>query len=170
MDGGVSGANIDAAIGYNLIIAITPARQSLTPSQIEKARSSGSRVLQIALDAGLGNSPNDRSLQPAAAEAGLRQGAEIAETVRSVWEDAVTMSQIPRPVPDLGPKPISMDEYYAFTPEKIELLEGFLLYGPEDHEGRRDLLQLLLKNEGLQESVRLAPLELWQEALRRAYP
>ncbi|HTE85799.1 MAG TPA: hypothetical protein VK821_13805 [Dehalococcoidia bacterium] len=56
----------------------------------------------------------------------------------------------------------------AFTPEKIELIDGDLLYGPEDHEGRRNLLQLLLTNEGLQEAVRLAPAEVWREALRRS--
>jgi len=79
------------------------------------------------------------------------------------------MPDIPRPTPDLEPRPITIDEYYSFTPEKIELIDGYLLYGPEDHEGRRNLLQLLLTNEGLLEAVRLTPAELWQEALRRAY-
>lgn len=79
------------------------------------------------------------------------------------------MLQIPRPVPDLEPKPISMDQYYSFSPEKIELIEGFLFHGPEGHEERRDMLELLLTNEGLQEAVRLAPVGLWREALRRAY-
>jgi len=59
-----------------------------------------------------------------------------------------------------------MEQYETLTPEKLELWEGYLITGPEHHESRRDLL--LLVNEGLQEAVRLAPVELWQEALRRA--
>lgn len=79
------------------------------------------------------------------------------------------MTPTPRPVPDLEPRSISMDEYYAFTPEKLELLDGYLIGGPDDHDERRDLLLLLLVNEGLHAAVRLAPAQLWQEALRNVY-
>ncbi len=78
------------------------------------------------------------------------------------------MEQTPRPVPGLEPKPITTQQYEAFTPEKLELWDGYLIYGPEGHTERRDLLQLLLTNEGLEAAVRLAAPELWQEALRRA--
>ncbi len=48
------------------------------------------------------------------------------------------------PVPDLEPRPITSQR-------------------------RRELLQLLLANAGLLEAVRLAPQELWRDALRRVY-
>lgn len=79
------------------------------------------------------------------------------------------MQPVPRPVPGLEPRPITMDEYESFTPEKLELWEGYLIHAPDWHEARRDLLLLLLVNEGLREAVRLAPAELWREALRSAY-
>lgn len=75
----------------------------------------------------------------------------------------------PRPVPDVTPRPINFEQYEAFTPEKLELIEGYLIDGPDYHEERLDLLMLLLVNEGLEEAVRLAPAGRWQEAIRRAY-
>ncbi len=74
-----------------------------------------------------------------------------------------------RPVPDLKPKPINVEQYLELTPEKLELIEGYLISGPQYPEERRDLLLLLLVNEGLEGAVRLAPLDLWREALRRVY-
>jgi hypothetical protein len=79
------------------------------------------------------------------------------------------MQDAARPVPDLAPRPITLDQYEAFTPEKLELWEGYLIHGPDDHEFRRNLLLLLLTNEGLEAAVRLAPLDCWQAALRGAY-
>jgi hypothetical protein len=78
-------------------------------------------------------------------------------------------SSPPRPVPELDPRPINVELYEAFTPEKVELLSGYLVDGPDYHEARLDLLMLLLVNEGLTEAVRLAPEERWREALRRVY-
>ena len=75
----------------------------------------------------------------------------------------------PLPVPDLEPRAISMDEYFAHTPEKLELWSGYLIHPPEDLEARRALLALLLTNLGLVEVVRLAPRRRWIEALARAY-
>lgn len=75
----------------------------------------------------------------------------------------------PRPVPHLEPQAITFNEYEAFTPEKLELIAGYLIDGPNDHEQRRDLLLLLLANEGLVEAVRLAPEARWREAIRRVY-
>ena len=71
-------------------------------------------------------------------------------------------------VPDLQPRPITMDEYYAYAPEKFELLEGYLFHGPTDPEGRHRLLQLLLVNVGLIEAIRLAPEDRWRAALAAA--
>jgi hypothetical protein len=76
------------------------------------------------------------------------------------------MQPDPRPVPGLEPQPIDMEQYYALTPEKLELWSGYLFDGPDEHQSRRDLLLALLINEGLEAAVHLAPAELWLEALR----
>src|SRR6266487_2860611 len=54
----------------------------------------------------------------------------------------------PRPVPDLGPQRVNLEQYQALTPEKLELWEGYLIGPPDWHDERRDLLLLLLTNEG----------------------
>jgi hypothetical protein len=72
-------------------------------------------------------------------------------------------------MPDLEPRRITLAEYHAFTPEKLELLGGYLIGGPDWPEERRNLLLLLLVNEGLLEAVRLAPPERWYAALRQVY-
>jgi hypothetical protein len=76
---------------------------------------------------------------------------------------------VERPVPDLEPRRITLDQYEALTPEKLELWEGYLIDGPDYPEQRRDLLLLLLVNEGLLEAVRLAPADRWRAALRQVY-
>lgn len=73
-----------------------------------------------------------------------------------------------RPIPGLGPRRITIDEYHDGTPEKLELLGGYIS-GGEYSEERRALLRLLLVNEGLIEAVKLAPPGLWREALERVY-
>ena len=75
----------------------------------------------------------------------------------------------PRPIPDLEPRRISLDEYLELTPEKLELIEGYLIDEPQYPDERRDLLALLLTNEGLLATLRLAPEERWREALRQVY-
>jgi hypothetical protein len=79
------------------------------------------------------------------------------------------MELVARPVPDLQPQRINIDQYMELTPEKLELLGGYLIDEEHEHEQRRDLLLLLLTNEGLETAVRLAPAERWREALRRVY-
>lgn len=73
------------------------------------------------------------------------------------------------PIPDLEPRPITMDHYNDHTPEKLELWRGYLIAPQDEPEERRQLLALLLVNEGLVEAVKLAPEASWREALRRAY-
>jgi hypothetical protein len=75
----------------------------------------------------------------------------------------------PAPVPDLRPQGIKLEQHEAFTPEKLELWEGFLIAPPDWHDERRNVLLLLLSNEGLEEAVRLAPKKRWREALRSVY-
>ncbi|MEX2156153.1 MAG: hypothetical protein WD773_04880 [Gemmatimonadales bacterium] len=72
-------------------------------------------------------------------------------------------------VPDLEPRAITIDEYYAYAPEKVELLGGYLFLPAEYPEPRRKLLQLLLVNIGLLEAVRLVPEDRWREAFERVY-
>lgn len=74
-----------------------------------------------------------------------------------------------RPVPELEPRSLTFEQYLAFTPEKLELVEGYLIDSPDYTKQRRDLLSLLLLNEGLAEAVRLAPPERWRTALRQVY-
>ena len=73
------------------------------------------------------------------------------------------------PVPGLEPRPITMDEYHAHTPEKFELWQGYLFHPAEDNEARRQLLGLLLVNVGLLEAVKLVPEDRWREALGQVY-
>lgn len=73
------------------------------------------------------------------------------------------------PIPDLEPRAIGLEEYHAHTPEKFELLEGYLFDTAEYPDVRRQLLGLLLVNVGLLDAVRLAPEERWREALQRVY-
>jgi hypothetical protein len=78
--------------------------------------------------------------------------------------------RVPMPVPDLAPRPITFEQYEALTPEKLELVRGFLIWGPDHPEPSVHLLSLLLTNVGLDEAVKLAPRERWEAALRSAYP
>lgn len=73
------------------------------------------------------------------------------------------------PNPELEPRAITLEEYHAHAPEKLELLEGYLFDTSDYPETRRQLLGLLLVNVGLLDTVRLAPEGLWREALRQAY-
>jgi len=81
----------------------------------------------------------------------------------------VNETRVDLPPPDLESRPVTMDQYYAYAPEKFELWQGYLFL-PGDHpEPRRRLLQLLLVNVGLREAVTLAPEARWREALERVY-
>ncbi len=51
---------------------------------------------------------------------------------------------------------------YDRTPEKLEMIEGKLLWSEKE---RIALLGLLLENVGLKAAVRLAPAERWRAAL-----
>jgi hypothetical protein len=76
---------------------------------------------------------------------------------------------VERPLAELEPRPLTLQQYHALTPEKLELWEGYLIDGPDYPEQRRNLLALLLLNEGLLQAVRLAPPERWRAALRQVY-
>ena len=76
------------------------------------------------------------------------------------------ISQSEPPLASLHAQPVTVEQYREFAPEKFELLDGYLFYGPED---RRRLMRLLLVNLGLRETVKLIPEEGWREALREVY-
>ena len=69
-------------------------------------------------------------------------------------------------VPGLDPRPVTMEEYHAYAPEKVELLDGYVF---EPAETRRRAFRLLLVNMGLLEAVKLVSEERWREALHRVY-
>ncbi len=63
----------------------------------------------------------------------------------------------------------NVDRFHALDtvlPEKMELIEGKLFWS-ERH--RLGMLGAMLEQVGLVEAVKLAPKELWLEALRQAY-
>ena len=72
-------------------------------------------------------------------------------------------------IPELQGRPLTLDEYHGLSPEKLELLDGYLL-GPAAHEAQHKLLAALLKNEGLMHVIMLAPAQSWMQALRLVYP
>jgi len=52
---------------------------------------------------------------------------------------------------------------WRLTPEKFELIDGKLFWREED---RVALLAMLLEQVGIDGAIRLAPIELWREAIR----
>ena len=72
-------------------------------------------------------------------------------------------------MPGLAPRAITLQEYFENTPEKLEVIDGYLIAGPDEPAPRRRLLALLLANTGLADTVRLAPRASWLDALARAY-
>lgn len=96
----------------------------------------------------------------------------ILETIPSRGQQRAGSTNLPPeglPVPHLEPRTIDVQEFRTNTPEKFELLGGYLFDTAEHPDSRRRLLALLLVNVGLLEVVRLAPQESWLEALERAY-
>lgn len=62
--------------------------------------------------------------------------------------------RLPRPRP--WSEPITEEEVRAFAPEGLDLVDGYLLGGPDDGERRFHLLALLLRNVGLSLALSLA--------------
>lgn len=71
------------------------------------------------------------------------------------------------PEPRPWPEPITPEEYATFAPEKLELVDGYLLDGPEEPERRIQLLALLLRNCGLEAAMFLSHKDDWREAVDR---
>lgn len=93
-DGGLrSPANIDAAAGCDLVVALAPLTFSVRAHRRPDHQAAGmapeSRVLLLTPDAAsllaIGADPLDGMRSPRAAEAGRRQGREWADAVRDAW-------------------------------------------------------------------------------------
>ncbi len=65
-------------------------------------------------------------------------------------------------IPALKPQLVDVDIFCEYTPEKLELFDGIVL---GDIQESKKLLLLLLYNIGLQETIKLAPKELWEQAI-----
>lgn len=92
MDGGIAGGNMIGAVGYPVVVGLTPfpGERARLQDEIDSLRLGGSRVVSIVADEqareAMGRNLNDASRMPTAAQEGLRQAAAVAEDVRAVWE------------------------------------------------------------------------------------
>jgi hypothetical protein len=73
------------------------------------------------------------------------------------------------PEPYWWPRPITPEQYLAFTPAKLDLVSGYLIADEDSNRERLELLALLLTNCGLDEAVKLASPEHWRNALEHSY-
>jgi len=90
MDGQVGGTNVDGAMGYGIVLALTPGAGPKTEQELAALRAQGSRVLAITpnadSEAARGSDPQDLSHMRPSAEAGHRQATTIVAEVRELWE------------------------------------------------------------------------------------
>jgi hypothetical protein len=73
------------------------------------------------------------------------------------------MTQPPLPQPQLEPTGITFEQYEAYTPEKLELWNGFYGYGGQDLKGFH---LAVLTNMGLRAAVKDVPLLLLLEVIQ----
>ncbi|MBE9001584.1 hypothetical protein IQ274_26070 [Nostoc sp. LEGE 12447] len=76
----------------------------------------------------------------------------------------MTNSQPPLPQPELERAGITFEQYEKFTPEKLELWDGYLRYGGQNQLGFH---LAVLRNMELLTAIRHTELSLWIEALER---
>lgn len=74
----------------------------------------------------------------------------------------MTESKPPFPQPQLQPAGITFEQYVEFTPEKLELSNGYLGYGGQNQLGFH---LAVLTNMGLLSAIRHTDLNLWIEVL-----
>jgi hypothetical protein len=74
------------------------------------------------------------------------------------------MPQPPLPQPQPDRTPITLEQYLEYTPEKLELMDGFYDYGdPEDFKG---FYLAILTNMGLRAAVSHVPIAQWLAAIQ----
>jgi hypothetical protein len=66
----------------------------------------------------------------------------------------------------LESQPLKFDDFVARCPEKLELRDGYMGKSKQD---AKQLLAMSLQSFGLVEAVKLAPKELWLEAIKLAF-
>lgn len=76
----------------------------------------------------------------------------------------MTQSNPPLPQPQLEPTGITFDQYAEYTPEKLELRNGYLGYGGQNKTGFH---LAVLANMGLLAAIQNTGVSLWVEALDR---
>ncbi|MBV6627485.1 MAG: hypothetical protein KI793_31955 [Rivularia sp. (in: Bacteria)] len=74
----------------------------------------------------------------------------------------MTESKPALPQPQLQPAGITFEQYVEFTPEKLELSDGYLGYGGQNQLGFH---LAVLTNMGLLSAIRHTNLNLWIEVL-----
>jgi hypothetical protein len=73
------------------------------------------------------------------------------------------MNKLPFPEPQSDPSPITFDQYLEYTPEKLELWDGFYNYGGQDMTGFH---LAVLTNIGLHTAVSHVPITKWLAAIQ----
>ncbi len=73
------------------------------------------------------------------------------------------MTQPPLPQPQSDRTPITFDQYLEYTPEKLELWDGFYNYGGQDMTGFH---LAILTNMGLRAAVSHVPISKWLAAIQ----
>ena len=76
------------------------------------------------------------------------------------------MSKPPLPKPQLNPAPITGDQYCEYTPQKLELWNGFYDYGDEDF---LPFYLAVLTNMGVKKAVEHIPLSVLLKAIADKY-
>ncbi|MGB7443945.1 MAG: hypothetical protein WA919_23015 [Coleofasciculaceae cyanobacterium] len=74
----------------------------------------------------------------------------------------MAQSNPPLPQPQLEPTGITFDQYVEYTPEKLELSNGYLGYGGQDQTGFH---LAVLTNMGLLAAIQNTEVSRWVEAL-----
>jgi hypothetical protein len=76
----------------------------------------------------------------------------------------LSMTPPPLPQPQSDRTPITFEQYEAYTPEKLELWDGFYDYGdPEDFKG---FYLAILTNMGIRAAVSHVPIAQWLAAIQ----
>ena len=76
-----------------------------------------------------------------------------------------TMPQPPFPQPQLEPTGITFEQYDEYTPQRLELWDGFYNYGGQDMTGFH---LAVLTNMGLRTAVSHVPMFKWLAAIQEA--
>lgn len=77
--------------------------------------------------------------------------------------------EVPRPRPRPWREPIMEEQFEAFAPAGLELVDGYLLGGVEAFRRREELLALLLANCGLSAALSLACRDDVREAVEHRF-